>query len=312
MVRQLCDGSRSFTEIGRLINRSKPAIVHRARALGLSNDYSPRLYVKDEAFFQTPNPVSSYYAGLIAADGTVDWKQHAVRWSLEEGDREALETFQRLTGYTGKIGFRLNHGLGANPSRQCYLDVYGARKWCEDLHRNFGIVPAKAHRVAPPNTVNDLLNACFILGYIDGDGSVSFTENGGWCISITSACPRVLEFIKAFCERHFHGLRPTKGSSVCHYDNHYVYSVKGYRAVQLFDFMRALPVPKMARKWEDPGVLAVIAARKAKQPQLFDTQPLSFDESGMIRRHALVESDEGRVDLAPVIPLAAPAPAVAA
>lgn len=292
--------------------RTLDSVRLRMKKLGLVNDYNPRLYTKDDTFFSVPNPVNSYYAGYLAADGCVIREEYCVRWSCEETDRVALETFKQLAAYTGPIGFKLSRGLGKDLSRQNYLDIYGAAPWVADLERNFGVIPTKTYRVAPPNTTNDLLNACFILGYIDGDGSVCFTESGGWVISITSASQRVLEFIKAFLDRHFHPEKGSRYSNVLHHDNHYVYAVKGNKAIHLFDFLRALPAPKLARKWENPDILRVIAARKARRPDLFKPghAALSFDESGMIRRHALVESSEAR-ETENVIPLAGPLPVAA-
>lgn len=297
LLRELCsNASMPYRDIAAKVGRSRNAVAGRAFLLGLSNDYNPRKYTKDDQFFQTPNPVNSYYAGLLAADGCVNWEEHCVRWSLEMGDVEALRTFQKLTRYTGQIGYREKRGLGVELSKQNYLDVYGAQQWCDDLHRNFGIVPAKTHRVAPPNTTNDLLNACFIVGYIDGDGSLSFTDGGGKAISITSCSQRILEFIKAFLDRHFHPEHGSRYSNVLSYDNHHTFAVSGNKAIHLFDFLRALPVPKFDRKWENPEILRVINERKARRPDLFKPGhvALSFDETGMIRRHDLIESFELR------------------
>ena len=301
-LRSLCQASKMPTRtMAPILGRTIDAVRGRMVKLGIKSSYMHHCYTKDDAFFTAPNPLNAYYAGYIAADGSVNREEHCVRWSCQEDDVEALEGFKEATRYTGRIGFKLNvGGLGAEPSRQHFLDVYGARQWVADLERNFGVIPTKSHRLAPPNTRNDLLNACFILGYIDGDGSLSFSSEGNWTIAITSASPRVLEFVKAFCDRHFHPLWHSHYSMVCHYDQHYVYSIKGYRAIQLFDFLRSLPVPKLRRKWENPEILRVIAERKARRPDLFNGYaPLSFDESGMIRRHAQVESSE----LAEIVPL---------
>lgn len=284
-------------EIGKLLQRTRPAVFHRMKALGIENHYvRPRTYDRDDAFFSVPNAINSYYAGYIAADGSIDGKEHAVRWSAEETDRGSLEGFKKHTRYEGPIGFKLNMaGLGKNPSRQNFLDVYGAAQWCKDLEENFGVVPQKTHRVEPPHTASDFLNACFIRGYIDGDGSISFTDRGSWAISVTSCSPRILEFIKAFVDRHFTSEFTTRRGNVNHYENHYVYIIKGYRAIQFFEFMRALPVPMLARKWDNPEILRVMEIRKAKHPELFKVEKvLSFDPSGTIVHLAEIESMELR------------------
>lgn len=289
----LTPGDISAIDIAKKMNRTIDSVRGRIKGLSLSNRYQYHRYTKNETFFSVPNPVNAYYAGYIGADGSVSHEDRCVRWSTEENDAECLQGFKEATKYTGKIGFKLNvAGLGANPSRQNFLDVYAAKQWCEDLERNFGVIPNKSKRLAPPNTRNDLLNLCFILGYIDGDGSLSFvTKNGevqNGKISITSASPLVLGFIKAMFDRMFpieNGVH-RKTSCVCHYENYYMYSVCGARAVRVFDLLRSLPCPHLTRKWHNPEILHTISLIKSKHPDLFkEANPLYFDSTGTLCRH---------------------------
>jgi hypothetical protein len=122
------------------------------------------------------------------------------------------------------------------------------------------------------------------LGYLDGDGSISFTEKSS-SISISSASKEILEWIKSFVDAHFGSEKnPFKANVVKIKDKEcWSYMVTGNRCVHMFDFFKSLPTPKFKRKWENEEILKNVKRKKDIRPEVFkDEFLLKFDQNGNI------------------------------
>lgn len=287
-LKEYCaNGSLSFREMSVLFNRSLDSVASHASWLGIGSNYvQPNLYARNETFWSVPNMINSYYAGIVASDGSVDWERNGWFWALQEKDKCYLEEFAKHSKYTGKIGFQEKWGYGKNKSRQNYLHVYGASKWNADLHKNFNIVPIKATRLLPPSLSSDLLRCCFIIGVIDGDGSVCFTSKTE-TINITSSSRALIEWIRDFTCAHFDFRAPRSGNRYPRVnevrDGYYAFAVNGLKAIKLFDFLRRIDVPHFVRKWNNPAFLTLVETYRQKWPEFFaPDKELAFDPAGNI------------------------------
>jgi hypothetical protein len=56
---------------------------------------------------------------------------------------------------------------------------------------------------------------------------------------------------------------------------YYEYVIEGLRAVVIFDHLRKLPIPKLARKWNNPELIAMVEEYKQKYPH-FSISKLSL------------------------------------
>lgn len=129
-------------------------------------------YSKDENFFNRPSIHNCYWGGFIAADGCIDEKGNRITFSQKTEDRALLENFKQSTKYTGKIFDITSGGKPASQLRIVSLN------WIQDVKKHFNITPRKSLTLEPPNLHISDLQLAYIIGYIDGDGSIRLTQRG--------------------------------------------------------------------------------------------------------------------------------------
>ena len=128
-----------------------------------------RIYKVNDNYFSELTNDNCYYAGFIAADGNIDNSKTKLTIGLSKKDRIFLENFlQDLeSDYTiyeeEKDGF-INNSISIT-----------SNSICNDLEKYFNIVPNKSLIYCPPN-LNDSFLDCFIMGLIDGDGTIGFSK----------------------------------------------------------------------------------------------------------------------------------------
>lgn len=268
-----------------LPKRTLRGIQCRVYTLGLKSGQPRTKHSKDEAFWETPNPLNSYYAGLMAADGSVGGYREVLQWTCESADISSMAAFIRATRFTGRMKETLIHHPAGNTSIHCRVFVSACQKWNADLARNFSVVPQKAHRLAPPAFSNDLLACCYLIGYTDGDGCVHACKTGMPQIQYVSASRAIIEWIQHFIDLHFpFKIRDTttkiRSSSANTYHHLHIY---GMVAIKLFDFLRRIDVPHFARKWDNPAFLTLVKTYRQKWPAFFaPDKELAFDPDGNI------------------------------
>lgn len=122
----------------------------------LNNDY----------FSSISNQETAYWAGFIAADGSV--ASNSLRIGLALKDKEHLELFSKHLESSAPVSVHhYNKNGNANfevCSRQIILDL-----------GKIGIVPRKTTILTWPNLPYHLLRH-YLRGYFDGDGSISFSK----------------------------------------------------------------------------------------------------------------------------------------
>lgn len=143
-------------------------------------------YECDENVFSEYNKFSCYWAGLLAADGCVyerkDSKNSYIILNLI--DENSVCYFKEFLKYTGMIYRRTHTTKFKNSKREYEAETWEVRclsnQMCEDLKKNFNIGPRKTCTYSPSNSIPKDLVKYFILGYLDGDGSISYyTTNTG-------------------------------------------------------------------------------------------------------------------------------------
>ena len=128
-----------------------------------------RTYEVEDNYFSELTNENCYYAGFIAADGNVDQTKTRLTIGLSTKDKTFLEKFlQDLKAdyniYEGEKDGFVNNSITITSSNICY-----------DLEYNFNIVPNKSLIYSPPNLKDSFLD-CFIMGLIDGDGTIGFSK----------------------------------------------------------------------------------------------------------------------------------------
>lgn len=131
---------------------------------------SNKKYSINDDFFSNISPLNSYWAGFIAADGNIYKNSLAIYISIK--DKEHILRFMDDVKFTGK----LREYTIYNKFVMCGVSIT-SNKIVNDLKTYFNIVPKKSLILTPPELTDRLCISNFIVGYIDGDGSIGHYNN---------------------------------------------------------------------------------------------------------------------------------------
>lgn len=269
-------GQRAYKDMAQLLpGRTSGAIAQHSMWEGLEHNFVWTIHDFDHHFWSIPTPLNSYVAGFIAADGHLCKNVHGFQIALAAKDMDVLHRFKSYFKYTGDIrpftkltedGRILSYG---------WLAIYGCKQWYVDLERNFGVVSQKTYRIRPPNLDSDYLRLCFLMGYMDGDGSITVKKSGSHTFTVCSCSLAIIEFIKEMISKYFplslyqKHTRVRKEVRVTKRGNCHILTYVGIRAMSIVEALRGIDVPRLARKWDRPEILADIERKKKKHPQVF-------------------------------------------
>lgn len=249
-----------------------------------------RIRFKDEAFFETPNLNSSYWAGLICTDGTIRQPRHRITNAVitlgcQSDDDYHLRSFAddaKSNAIIIRSHKRVKMGVG-----RCKVDVekdyyystvhFGsANKWMDDLKKNWNIPSGnKTFSIIRPNLANIELEKAYLKGLIDGDGTISlsrYTFKGvfrEYMVISFLGTQDILLWIKDTVDKILG--KKTK-SNVCLERKGatiYRFAVNGYLAAKLFEELKRVKTPEMKRKWCKPEYFKVLESEKVFYPELF-------------------------------------------
>jgi hypothetical protein len=271
-----------------LTRRSARAIESHAHELGLHSGVPATRLSKNEEFWTTPNPINCYYAGWIAADGSLqNVKRQTLSLACEITDEPQLKAFVAACGWTGDLQYILKKSPKSdNEAIHCAARISACKQWNADLQRVFNLAQNKTYRLAPPFLGSDYLMFCYLIGLLDGDGAVSISKtNNQLHIAYGSASARIVEWVQSFVEEKIPFQIRSKPQRIAHLLNggYHHYVVRGLRAVKLVELARRMSIPRFARKWDRQDVTDIIAHYRSKWPEWFTPdRELSFDSSGSL------------------------------
>lgn len=132
-------------------------------------------------FFENYTIESCYWAGFIAADGTIRSDRDSVEIHLSKEDINHLDKIAKATNFAGNIR------IG---KKDCCISFAG--EWFKkSLENNFDLTPRKSMFVFVSDKIPKNMIPHYLRGYFDGDGCVSQTNNY-LHISFTSGSKRFL------------------------------------------------------------------------------------------------------------------------
>lgn len=144
--------------------KKKYDLLENTRGKSINSRKKREYYINDN-FFEIPNLLNSYWAGFLAADGNISRDYCTLTIGLSAKDRIVLENFIRDTDSNYKIKNYKSNGC------DCVGLAITSAKICQDLKNNFNITDRKSLTLIHPNLTTDLSDS-FIVGYIDGDGTI--------------------------------------------------------------------------------------------------------------------------------------------
>lgn len=241
----------SLLEISDRLKRSRSVISKKILELNLRQKHikngrpNKNNYLTN--FFENPNLLNSYYAGLIAADGNVryDEKKYIYRLQLgfHEKDINHLLKFKEDVKFDGPLYYRREKKIYS-------LELKG-KKIINDIINNFNIVPAKSLILKPPIGLSFEQKMAFTVGYIDGDGCI-YHQNKKYPHAVyLLGTKELLTFIKNV----FDELEPLHKHKNAKIDkkrktNIYRFNLSGQRAHKILQKLKSINVPKLERKWD--------------------------------------------------------------
>lgn len=279
----------TLAQIQKLLpGRNYYALRSKTQRMGLYRDKSlVKLHIKNkhnEEYWKIPTLINSYFGGILAGDGCIHIDKsntYNLRYKISRKDESLMDILIGELSFTGKKSYGTSKSPHSeNISQMCYFSISCFHKNAEYLKNHFNIIPLKTKRLGPTNLTDPLLNFAYLIGNIDSDGSIEFVKKGKYSkylyLGVNSSSKSIVDWFKNLLDTYFPP-NPNNPAMVRLHkkDNYYRFYIGGVRAMQIFDFLREFPVPKLARKWEQPEILEAINKRKSINPHLFK-KPLNI------------------------------------
>ncbi len=284
LLKQMVPGGRySFKQLEPFFDkRTAAALQNHSRILQLDNPHINYKYKFNKNYFHEPNLMNCWYAGWLAADGSIlkreciDGIHYDLAWECHAKDKSIQQLFIKELNYSSNT---LEFLPTITPVNKLYeihsrIRVNHIEQMADDLKNNFSIINNKTYRLGPPNLSTVELKLAYLAGYINGDGCVHFGTNGQLTISMVSSGLEIIKWITNLINS-FDFPSPIHRKSNYYQKvngkNAYLYHLGGVRAIYLFDLLRTIKVPILDRKWNNPQTLNGICNVKKLHPQWFKT-----------------------------------------
>ena len=281
-------GKKSLSQILKLLPRkiAYKYFTQKCREdLGLARDRAhpmPIKYSHNQEYWKKLNLTNVYLAGHLAADGSIiklGENRYRLTLMISDSDIGIVETYKKELSYTGptilgkqRCSLRPNSPLNGF----CRIDINCFNRNAEYLKQYFNLEPNKTHRIGPTNLTDKYLNFAYLIGYCDGDGTITMChqkEKGYKSLqfSCVSCSKPIMEWMKDVIDKTFSLTGPYSRYTklILKGPNLWYFGVSGLRAAVIINYLRQFPVPKLARKWNNPEVLAYIEDKKRQYPELF-------------------------------------------
>ncbi len=289
-------GKKTLPQINELlsIKRRYTTLRSKAQRLGLFRDTSeirlPNKSTYNLEYFKEPTIINSFLAGRIAGDGCIrlneESKGYSFAYKVALKDEIIIDEFIKELDFKGPK----TYGYGKSPhysdriTKTVEIQLSCFNKNSEYLKQYFNLTPNKTKRLGPTNLTDKNFNLAFIIGFLDADGTISMKitkyKNKIYIypyMTIVSASKDILNWYKNLMDEYFpYNIKGKKIPEVCFHkgDKIWRFTLTGFRASIVIDYLRQFPVPMLDRKWNNPEILAYIEQQKASQPEFFIKKPL--------------------------------------
>ncbi len=189
----------SMAKIGKDYNCSKTVIARilKENNIDTSKRDNHKYYADYDKFHIIDSPEKAYWLGFIAADGCNYEREGnaSILINIHQKDANHLEKYKIFMNTNAEIKYIIQQEGFSNSTPMCRL-VLNSKQMSQDLSR-LGVVPRKSLILKPP-IIDEKYYLPFILGYFDGDGSISHLANGEFSLSIQGT-KEILEWINDIC-----------------------------------------------------------------------------------------------------------------
>lgn len=249
-AKKLYEQGESLAAIGRLLKHDSSTIKRnliannvKIRTRSEQNIISnmKRKKTVDDNYFDTIGVNQAWLTGFIAADGTIRRERNSIKIGLSSIDKEILEKIKeelkiekKITDYCTNNGFNISE-----------------LEWTSKKHKDFlakyNIVNNKTYLpMSIPQDFSNTNKLAFILGYFDGDGSISISEEKYLRFRICSHRKEILESIAALLK----SLYDIKYSLMQDKRGLYELSISSHYSKQIFQDLYNLNSLRLNRKYQ--------------------------------------------------------------
>lgn len=232
--------------------RTVSSIKNRVRQLSIelvpqgTSSFSHERVDVDDAYFDQLNEVNTYWAGFISADGCIkDGDILKVKVSCR--DTPHLLRLKEAIGYQGQHTYQTRVNKTGSVTRSIEFSARSAQI-CNQLQNNFGIGPRKTKILDFPSLSNNLLDA-WIVGYIDGDGTVGYYGSKGKQKYLNIVVVGTEDVCKGIRGRFSEVIGESIENKISEKDGLYRFQISGQRAVSVYQHYKQIRVPNLDRKW---------------------------------------------------------------
>lgn len=137
-------------------------------------------FFNERYFEKIDKPEKAYLLGFITADGCIyngsNKTSFRFQMNIKESDSYVLDFLQKEIGSDYKIQFKeVSAKKNGNKSKAALLKI-NSTAFCKDLI-NLNVIPRKSMKESIPlKKIPKKFLRYFVLGYFDGDGSISYTK----------------------------------------------------------------------------------------------------------------------------------------
>ena len=185
----------SIAEISEKFGTFKGNISWMLEKAGVRNPNKGRkskYSLREDFFSSIDDPFKAYFLGLMCADGSVKGNGYGLTISLQEADRRILDIFRRHLHTDRPLRYTVLNN--ENWSNTYTLDISSRQMNSDFVALGRTNDKSKFHF---PTQIPDELKRYFILGYFDGDGSIStyLPKSGSrrWSVKVSSNNPFLKE-----------------------------------------------------------------------------------------------------------------------
>lgn len=150
--------------------------------------------INESYFDKIDSHRKAYYLGLLYADGTVSSKSNRVQISLQDIDGDILYAFRDDLESDYKIITIKYHDKNPNWKNQLCFTISNTR--IHDALIEQGVIPNKSLSLKFPTNLSEEFVSSFLLGYMDGDGSIAKKECRASLIGTEDFCNSVKNILK--------------------------------------------------------------------------------------------------------------------
>ena len=208
IVKEYTENHSSLAELSKIHNCTSGTIKKllisnqiKVRSRGEQTKYSNMKRAKtcDDNYFSNIDSVNkAWLLGFLASDGTVRAERNEMKIGLSSIDREILEKIKEELKISRNISdYVTNNGFSVSEL------IWTSAQQKNDLAK-YSIVPNKTYiNFHLPHFDNKNYTLAYILGYIDGDGSISVSKENYLRIRIVSYQENILNDIIRFLQENY-------------------------------------------------------------------------------------------------------------